>query len=203
MCVSVCLPDPVSCSLVQSVMSMASSHSQHSHISTDTMSSMSGSYLAGVEGEHGAGDGGDGEGDEENQDTLMESRGPSQQDGVRSPRNESQDCRRDSDVCYKCAGSSLDCLHFCPSGIFPGAKGTQLFSGDRGAGLRGDCNTVSVCFSITQMFFNVLQSMFFLFLQGNDVTEEDCSSPSNGKGSYGDHPSPFNPDFCLFCSQAM
>ncbi|KAF3853806.1 hypothetical protein F7725_014494 [Dissostichus mawsoni] len=32
--------DPVSTSLVQSVMSMASSHSQHSHISTDTMSSM-------------------------------------------------------------------------------------------------------------------------------------------------------------------
>lgn len=84
MCVSVCLPDPVSSSLVQSVMSMASSHSQHSHISTDTMSSMSGSYLAGVEGEPGGDDGGDGEGDEEHQDALMESRGPSQQDGVRS-----------------------------------------------------------------------------------------------------------------------
>lgn len=85
MCVSVCLPDPVSSSLVQSVMSMASSHSQHSHISTDTMSSMSGSYLAGVEGEPGGDDGGDVEGEEENQDTLMESRGPSQQDGVRNP----------------------------------------------------------------------------------------------------------------------
>lgn len=83
MCVSVCLPDPVSSSLVQSVMSMASSHSQHSHISTDTMSSMSGSYLAGAEGEPGGEDGGDVEG-EENQDAPMESRGPSQQDGVRN-----------------------------------------------------------------------------------------------------------------------
>uniref|UniRef100_A0A8C4P0J9 E3 ubiquitin-protein ligase n=1 Tax=Dicentrarchus labrax TaxID=13489 RepID=A0A8C4P0J9_DICLA len=59
--------DPVSSSLVQSVMSMASSHSQHSHISTDTMSSMSGSYLAGAEGEPGGDDGADVEG-EENQD---------------------------------------------------------------------------------------------------------------------------------------
>lgn len=84
MCVSVCLPDPVSSSLVQSVMSMASSHSQHSHISTDTMSSMSGSYLAGAEGEPGGDDGGDAEA-EENQDAPMESRGPSQQDGVRNP----------------------------------------------------------------------------------------------------------------------
>lgn len=84
MCISVCLPDPVSSSLVQSVMSMASSHSQHSHISTDTMSSMSGSYLAGVEGEPGADDGGDVEAEEENQDAFMESRGPSQQDGVSS-----------------------------------------------------------------------------------------------------------------------
>lgn len=83
MCVSVCLPDPVSSSLAQSVMSMASSHSQHSHISTDTMSSMSGSYLAGAEGEPGGDEGGDAEEGEENQDTPMESRGPSQQDGVR------------------------------------------------------------------------------------------------------------------------
>uniref|UniRef100_A0A8C9XAZ6 E3 ubiquitin-protein ligase n=1 Tax=Sander lucioperca TaxID=283035 RepID=A0A8C9XAZ6_SANLU len=64
--------DPVSSSLVQSVMSMASSHSQHSHISTDTMSSMSGSYLAGAEGEPGDDEGGDAEG-EENQDAPMES----------------------------------------------------------------------------------------------------------------------------------
>lgn len=84
MCVSVCLPDPVSSSLVQSVMSMASSHSQHSHISTDTMSSMSGSYLAGVEGELGVDDGGDVEAEEENRDAFMASRGPSQQDGVRN-----------------------------------------------------------------------------------------------------------------------
>lgn len=82
MCVSVCLPDPVSSSLAQSVMSMASSHSQHSHISTDTMSSMSGSYLAGAEGEPGGDEGVDAEG-EENQDAPMESRGPLQQDGVR------------------------------------------------------------------------------------------------------------------------
>lgn len=80
-----CLPDPVSSSLVQSVMSMASSHSQHSHISTDTMSSMSGSYLAGGEGETGADDRGDVEAEEESQDASMESRGPSQQDGVGSP----------------------------------------------------------------------------------------------------------------------
>lgn len=88
----------MSSSLVQSVMSMASSHSQHSHISTDTMSSMSGSYLAGVDCQPAGGDGGDvvgeevleeegdeeGEEEEEQQDDLMESRGPSQQDGVRS-----------------------------------------------------------------------------------------------------------------------
>lgn len=47
----------------------------------------------------------------------------------------------------------------------------------------------------------------FFFPQGNDVTEEDCSSPSNGKGNYGDHPSPFTPDlsppFAFCCSQAM
>uniref|UniRef100_A0A8C9X843 E3 ubiquitin-protein ligase n=1 Tax=Sander lucioperca TaxID=283035 RepID=A0A8C9X843_SANLU len=92
--------DPVSSSLVQSVMSMASSHSQHSHISTDTMSSMSGSYLAGAEGEPGDDEGGD--------------------------------------VSYTLMG------HF--------------------------------------MFLSK-------FDKGNDVTEEDCSSPSNGKGNYGDHPS--------------
>uniref|UniRef100_A0A4W5JNZ1 E3 ubiquitin-protein ligase n=1 Tax=Hucho hucho TaxID=62062 RepID=A0A4W5JNZ1_9TELE len=69
--------DPVSSSLAQSVMSMAFSHSQHSQISTDTLSSMSGSYLAGPEGEV---EGGDTEG-EKIQDTPMESRVPSQQDG--------------------------------------------------------------------------------------------------------------------------
>lgn len=83
MCVSVCLPDPVSSSLAQSVMSMASSHSQHSHISTDTMSSMSGSYLAGAEGEPVGEEGGGNAEGEENQDAPMESRGPSQQDEVR------------------------------------------------------------------------------------------------------------------------
>lgn len=81
MCVSVCLPDPVSSSLAQSVMSMASSHSQHSHISTDTMSSMSGSYLAGAEGEPGGDEGGDVD-CEENQEASMENRRPSQQDRV-------------------------------------------------------------------------------------------------------------------------
>lgn len=101
-CVSVCLSDPVSSSLVQSVMSMASSHSQHSHISTDTMSSMSGSYLAGVEGEPGGDEGGDVEGEEEeNQDTLMESRGPSQQDGVRNPGIEGGMERNWIEVDYK------------------------------------------------------------------------------------------------------
>lgn len=44
----------------------------------------------------------------------------------------------------------------------------------------------------------------FLFLQGNDVTEEDCSSPSNGKGNYGNHSSPFttdpSPPFALLLS---
>lgn len=43
--------------------------------------------------------------------------------------------------------------------------------------------------------------IIFLFLQGNDVTEEDCSSPSNGKGNYGYHSSPFtsdpSPPFCI------
>lgn len=85
MCVSVCPSDPVSSSLAQSVMSMASSHSQHSHISTDTMSSMSGSYLAGAEGEPGGDDEG-GVGREGNRDAPMESRGPSQRDGVRRRR---------------------------------------------------------------------------------------------------------------------
>lgn len=79
--VSVCLSDPVSSSLAQSVMSMASSHSQHSHISADTMSSMSGSYLAGAEGEPVGDEGG--EVVEENQDAPMESRGPLQQEAVR------------------------------------------------------------------------------------------------------------------------
>lgn len=140
MCVSVCLPDPVSSSLVQSVMSMASSHSQHSHISTDTMSSMSGSYLAGGEGEPGADDGGDVEAEEENQDAFMESRGPSQQDGVRSLVIQ--------------AGFSLvfppvtGVLALFPPGVFPGTKGKQLFPGCRGAGFRGDEHTeVDMMFS--------------------------------------------------------
>lgn len=62
------------------------------------MSSMSGSYLAAVDGQHAGGDRGDVVGEEvleeegeeegeeeeeEQQDALMESRGPSQQDGVR------------------------------------------------------------------------------------------------------------------------
>ncbi|TWW82264.1 E3 ubiquitin ligase [Takifugu flavidus] len=111
--------DPVSSSLVQSVMSMASSHSQHSHISTDTMSSMSGSYLAGVEGEPGADDGGDVEAEEENQDAFMESRGPSQQDGEFSQE--------------------------------PKGNNYSLAVEERDS-------------------------------EGNDVTEDDCSSPSNGKG---------------------
>uniref|UniRef100_UPI0037E790F2 E3 ubiquitin ligase RNF157 isoform X1 n=1 Tax=Semicossyphus pulcher TaxID=241346 RepID=UPI0037E790F2 len=110
--------DPVSSSLVQSVMSMASSHSQHSHISIDTMSSMSGSYLAGAEGEPGGDDGGDAEA-EENQDAPMESRGPSQQDGEFSQEPKEQN--------YSLAVEEQDS-------------------------------------------------------EGNDVTEEDCSSPSNGKG---------------------
>ncbi|XP_031171406.1 E3 ubiquitin ligase RNF157 isoform X2 [Sander lucioperca] len=109
--------DPVSSSLVQSVMSMASSHSQHSHISTDTMSSMSGSYLAGAEGEPGDDEGGDAEG-EENQDAPMESRGPSQQHGFSQEPKEQN---------YSVAVEEQDS-------------------------------------------------------EGNDVTEEDCSSPSNGKG---------------------
>ncbi|XP_074519118.1 E3 ubiquitin ligase RNF157 isoform X8 [Halichoeres trimaculatus] len=109
--------DPVSSSLVQSVMSMASSHSQHSHISIDTMSSMSGSYLAGAEGEPGGDDGGDVEA-EENQDAPMESRGPSQQDGEFSREAKEQN--------YSLAVEEQDS-------------------------------------------------------EGNDVTEEDCSSPSNGK----------------------
>lgn len=74
MYVSVCLPDPVSSSLAQSVMSMASSHSQHSHISTDTMSSMSGSYLAGADGEPG--------GDDVEGEAPIESQEPLHQDGV-------------------------------------------------------------------------------------------------------------------------
>lgn len=128
MCVSVCLPDPVSSSLVQSVMSMASSHSQHSHISTDTMSSMSGSYLAGVEGEPGADHGGDVEAEDENRDAFMESRGPSQQDGVRNPGTEGWFC-----LCIP----PLHHLLFLP-GVFPGAKGKQLLAGCGGAGFRGD-----------------------------------------------------------------
>lgn len=43
---------------------------------------------------------------------------------------------------YKYVISSLNCLVFFHSGVFPGAKGTQLFGGYRGAGLRGDYNTL-------------------------------------------------------------
>uniref|UniRef100_A0A8C3AUF7 E3 ubiquitin-protein ligase n=1 Tax=Cyclopterus lumpus TaxID=8103 RepID=A0A8C3AUF7_CYCLU len=115
--------DPVSSSLVQSVMSMASSHSQHSHISTDTMSSMSGSYLAGADGEPGGDEGGDAEG-EEIQDAPMESRGPSQQDGVRDLGME----EKIGFKIQKCFIKRLDCLpfvSFLSFRSFPRSQSTQ------------------------------------------------------------------------------
>lgn len=143
-----CLPDPVSSSLVQSVMSMASSHSQHSHISTDTMSSMSGSYLAGGEGETGADDRGDVDAEEESQDAYMESRGPSQQDGVGSPGVEGGGCHVSEPFVQ------LPVSLF-PSGVFPGATGKQLFPGCGGAGFRGEQHTfvnAAVSCSLTATF---------------------------------------------------
>lgn len=94
------------------------------------MSSMSGSYLAGVEGEPGADDGGDVEAEEENQDAFMESRGPSQQDGVRHPVIRAGGCREFLPV--------IGLLALFLPGVLPGAKGQQLFPGCRGAGFRGD-----------------------------------------------------------------
>lgn len=91
------------------------------------MSSMSGSYLAGVDGEPGADHGGDVEAEEEDRDAFMESRGPSQQDGVSCP-----------------ATGTLACAHpllhprLFLSGVFPGAEGKQLLAGCGGAGFRGD-----------------------------------------------------------------
>ncbi len=96
---------------------------------------MSGSYLAGAEGEPGGDDGGDAEG-EENQDAPMESRGPSQQEGVRNPGMDGQKEEKPPGKIltfyYKRVVSSLDCLllYVCfHSGVFPGAKGTKLLSG--------------------------------------------------------------------------
>lgn len=37
------------------------------------------------------------------------------------------------------------------------------------------------------MLFESVGKLTRCFLQGNDVTEEDCSSPSYGKGNYGNH----------------
>lgn len=88
---------------------------------------MSGSYLAGVEGEPGADNGGDVEAEDENRDAFMESRGPSQQDGVRTPAVEGW------------LLSPVPLLHYLLllSGVFPGAKGKQLLAGCGGAGFRG------------------------------------------------------------------
>ncbi|XP_069373864.1 E3 ubiquitin ligase RNF157 isoform X2 [Paralichthys olivaceus] len=86
---------------------------------SSTITSPEGSYLAGAEGEPGGEEGGgDAEG-EENQDTPVERRGPSQQDGEFSKQPKEQN--------YSVAVEEQDS-------------------------------------------------------EGNDVTEEDCSSPSNGKG---------------------
>ncbi|XP_071400731.1 E3 ubiquitin ligase RNF157 isoform X2 [Centroberyx affinis] len=156
--------DPVSSSLAQSVMSMASSHSQHSHISTDTMSSMSGSYLAGAEGEPEGDEGGDAEG-EENQDAPMESRGPSQQDGVRKRGRNDEQIRRGGLHCpeieSKFVGSSSDCL---PVYLSPFHSFLQEFPKDPKE------QNFSVAVSEEQDS------------EGNDVTEEDCPSPSQEKG---------------------
>lgn len=97
------------------------------------MSSMSGSYLAGVEGEPGADDGGDVEAEEENQDAFMESRGPSQQDGVRTPVIQAGRYHEFLPV--------IGLMTLFLPGVLPGAQGQQLCPGCRGAGFRGDEHT--------------------------------------------------------------
>lgn len=88
---------------------------------------MSGSYLAGGEGEPGAEQGGDVEAEDQNRDAFMDSRGPSQQDGVRNPASEGCSFRI----------PPLHSLLFLP-GVPPGAEGKQLLAGCGGAGLRGE-----------------------------------------------------------------
>lgn len=157
--VSVCLPDPVSSSLAQSVMSMASSHSQHSHISTDTMSSMSGSYLAGAEGEPGGeeeeeegGDDVEGEGEENHDAPMRESRGPSQQEGVRMEEEGAASSSSSSSSCGSTETCRLISSLFFHSGIFQGAKGTKLLSCRRRAGLRGEYSERKMFLSCVGLF---------------------------------------------------
>lgn len=167
MCVSVCLPDPVSSSLVQSVMSMASSHSQHSHISTDSMSSMSGSYLAGVEGEPGADDGGDLEAEEENRDAFMEGRGPSREDGVSKPDTEGWLLHVFVPVTVLCVPQE-----------FPQEPKGNNYS----VAVEERDSEVTSAPTLTPPFSPDVSEPHLCFVQGNDVTEDDCSSPSTGKG---------------------
>ncbi|XP_064806144.1 E3 ubiquitin ligase RNF157-like isoform X5 [Oncorhynchus masou masou] len=156
--------DQVSSSLAQSVMSMASSHSHHSQISTDTLSSMSGSYLAGPEGEVEGEEGGEAEG-EENQDAPMESRGPSQQDGeVRRGREGRTGVERVREHLEKWLVEISDMENNPPPSFF-----LPLFfvSLSQELPMEPKEQNFSVAVSDEQDS------------EGNDVTEEDCPSPSH------------------------
>ncbi|XP_064806139.1 E3 ubiquitin ligase RNF157-like isoform X2 [Oncorhynchus masou masou] len=159
--------DQVSSSLAQSVMSMASSHSHHSQISTDTLSSMSGSYLAGPEGEVEGEEGGEAEG-EENQDAPMESRGPSQQDGeVRRGREGRTGVERVREHLEKWLVEISDMENNPPPSFF-----LPLFfvSLSQELPMEPKEQNFSVAVSDEQDS------------EGNDVTEEDCPSPSHEQG---------------------
>uniref|UniRef100_A0A8C8H778 E3 ubiquitin-protein ligase n=1 Tax=Oncorhynchus tshawytscha TaxID=74940 RepID=A0A8C8H778_ONCTS len=155
--------DQVSSSLAQSVMSMASSHSHHSQISTDTLSSMSGSYLAGPEGEVEGEEGGEAEG-EENQDAPMESRGPSQQDGeVRRGREGRTGVERVREHLEKWLVEISDIENNPP----PLSFSLFFLYLSQELPMEPKEQNFSVAVSDEQDS------------EGNDVTEEDCPSPSH------------------------
>uniref|UniRef100_A0A8C8H3E0 E3 ubiquitin-protein ligase n=1 Tax=Oncorhynchus tshawytscha TaxID=74940 RepID=A0A8C8H3E0_ONCTS len=158
--------DQVSSSLAQSVMSMASSHSHHSQISTDTLSSMSGSYLAGPEGEVEGEEGGEAEG-EENQDAPMESRGPSQQDGeVRRGREGRTGVERVREHLEKWLVEISDIENNPP----PLSFSLFFLYLSQELPMEPKEQNFSVAVSDEQDS------------EGNDVTEEDCPSPSHEQG---------------------
>lgn len=62
---------------------------------------------------------------------------------------------------------SLSLSVFFHSGVFQGAKGTKLFSGCRGTGLRGDCDILTfveqVVINAHVMFLIEFYQLFFVF----------------------------------------
>uniref|UniRef100_A0AAQ5XDG7 E3 ubiquitin-protein ligase n=1 Tax=Amphiprion ocellaris TaxID=80972 RepID=A0AAQ5XDG7_AMPOC len=84
---------------------------------------------------------------------------------------------------------STDTMSSMSGSYLAGAEGEPR--GDDGGEVEGQENQDAPMESRGLSHFT---KRFFCFSQGNDVTEEDCSSPSNGKGNYGNHLSPFTPD---------